>query len=80
MRQLVAIHMADQQIIMGEVETLPNRTDQFIILHDPVQPGGKRLDISEDGVTTILVSWHQIRLVQLLPDISGEMPISFVRE
>lgn len=80
MRQPVAIHMADQEVIMGEVETLPNQTDQFIILHNPLQPDGKRLNFVEEGVNTILVSWHQVLFVQLLPGAGGDMPISFVRE
>jgi hypothetical protein len=80
MRLPVAIHMVDQEIIMGEVETLPNQTDQFIILHNPLLPDGKRPDFVEEGVNTLLVSWHQIVFVQLLPGTGGDMPISFVRE
>jgi hypothetical protein len=80
MRQPVAIHMADQEIIMGEVETLPNQSDRFIILHNPSQPDGKRLKFVEEGVNTILVSWQQILFVQLLPGAGGDMPLSFVRE
>ena len=80
MRQPIAIHMADQEIIMGEVETLPNQSDRFIILHNPSQPDGKRLKFVEEGVNTVLVSWHQILFVQLLAGAGGDMPISFVRE
>ena len=80
MRQPIAIHMADQEIIMGEVETLPNQTDRFIILHNPLQSDGKRLSYVEEGVNTLLVSWHQILFVQLLPGAGGDMPLSFVRE
>ena len=80
MRQPVAIHLADQEIIMGEVETLPNQADRFIILHNPIHPDGKRPLFVEEGVNTILVSWHQILFVQLLPGAGGDMPISFVRE
>ncbi len=80
MRQPIAIHLADQEIIVGEVETLPNQADRFIILHNPSQPDGKRLKFVEEGVNTILVSWHQILFVQLLPGAGGDMPISFVRE
>jgi hypothetical protein len=80
MRQPIAIHMVDQEIIMGEVETLPNQTDQFIILHNPTHTDGRRPSFVEESVNTILVSWHQILLVQLLPGTGGDTPISFVRE
>ena len=80
MRLPIAVHLIDQEIIMGEVETLPNQADQFIILHNPLHPDGKRPKFVEEGVSTILVSWQQILFVQLLPSAGGEMPISFVRE
>ncbi len=80
MRQSIAIHMVNQEIITGEVETLPNQSDRFIILHNPLQPDGKRLGFVEEGVNTLLVSWHQVLFIQLLPGTGGNMPISFVRE
>jgi hypothetical protein len=80
MRQPIAIHTVDQEIIMGDVETLPNQADRFIILHNPSQMDGKRLKFLEEGVNTIMVSWHQIVYVELLPGTGGDIPISFVRE
>jgi hypothetical protein len=80
MRQSVAIHLINQEIITGEVETLPNQADRFIILHNPVHPDGKRPVFLEEGVDTIMVSWHRIVYVQLLPGTGGDVPISFVRE
>ena len=80
MRQPVAIHMVNQETIIGEVESLPNQSDQFMILHNPLHPDGRRLDFVEEGVETLLVSWHQVLFVQLLPSTGGDLPISFVRE
>jgi len=80
MRQHIAIHLLDQEIIMGEVDSLPNQADRFIILHDPIHPDGKRPVFVEEGVDTIFVSWHQIVYVQLLPGTGSDTPISFVRE
>ena len=80
MRQPVFVHLAEQEIIMGDVETLPNPSDQFIILHNPLQLDGKRLSFVEEGVKTIWVPWHQILFVQLLPGYGNDAPISFVRE
>ncbi len=80
MRQPVVLHMADLEILKGEVDKLPNPAEQFIILHNPQQLDGKRPRFVEADVTTILVSWHQISYMQLLPDTGSDMPISFVRE
>ncbi len=80
MRQPVVVHMANQETLIGEVETLPNQADRFIILHNPLQPDGRMLESVEEGVATILISWHQVLFVQLLPGTGSDMPISFVRE
>jgi hypothetical protein len=80
MHQSVVLHMVDQEIIMGDVETLPIPSDQFIIIHNPLLPDGRRLSYLEDGVRTILVPWHQILFVQLLPGDGSDMPVGFVRE
>lgn len=80
MRQYVELHMANNEIIRGEVDSLPNRTDQFIILHNPKYADGSRPSYLVDGVKTVLVSWRHIVLLQLLPGADGDKPISFVRE
>ena len=80
MRQTVVLQMVNQDMIKGEVDTLPNRADQFMILHNPEQPDGSKLSFVDEGVKTILVSWHQILYVQLFPGTGRDMPISFIRE
>jgi hypothetical protein len=80
MWQPVILQLVDQEILRGDLETLPNPDDQFMILHNPRQPDGKKLGFVEEGVEKILVPWHQILVVQLLPDAGNSEPISFVRE
>jgi hypothetical protein len=76
----VLIHTVDQETLAGEIEALPDPTDQFIILHMPQQREGTMLDNLKAGVVTILLPWPQIQFVQLLPDTGSDEALSFVRE
>ena len=80
MLQPVMLRLIDEQLILGEIEQLPNPTDQFMIIRNPRQRDGMKLVYMEDDVNTILIPWHQIAFVQLLPGSGIEEVIGFVRE
>ena len=46
----------------------------------PRQHDGMKLAFLQDDVTTILIPWHQIVFVQLLPGSGIDKVIGFVRE
>jgi hypothetical protein len=74
------LRLIDEQLILGEIEQLPNPADQFMIIRNPRQRDGLKLAYLQDDVTTILIPWHQIMFVQLLPGSGIEEVIGFVRE
>ncbi|NCF66768.1 MAG: hypothetical protein JSV68_14350 [Anaerolineaceae bacterium] len=80
MLQPVMLRLIDEQLILGEIEQLPNPADQFMIIRNPRQRDGMKLAYLQDDVTTILIPWHQIAYVQLLPGSGIEKVIGFVRE
>lgn len=80
MGQTVVIHLVDENIIIGDVDQLPDPADQFMILQDPKQRDGSRLASIRPEVNTILLPWHQIAYVQLIPESGSERVIGFVRE
>jgi hypothetical protein len=80
MRQPVLLHLQDEELILGEIDQLPNPTDQFMILHRPRQQDGSKLAQLQENVPTILIPWHQITYVQLLPGSGIDKVIGFGRE
>jgi len=80
MRQPVLLHLTDEELILGEIDQLPNPVDQFMIIHKPRQRDGSKLARLQENVPTILVPWHQIAYVQLLPGSGIDEVIGFVRE
>ena len=80
MRRPVLIHLIDEEFVLGEVDQLPNPADQFMIIHKPRQQDGTKLAYIQENVPTILIPWHQIIYVQLLPGSGIDEVIGFVRE
>lgn len=79
MRQSVLLHLTDETQILGEVDQLPKPSDQFMIIHKPQQKDGSKLAFMEDNGPTLLIPWHQIAYVQLLPKSGIDEVIGFVR-
>ncbi len=80
MRQPIMLHLTNEELIIGEIHQLPNSSDQFMIIHNPRQPNGTTLAYLEEDVITIMIPWHQTKMVQLLPGIGIGEVIGFVRE
>ncbi len=80
MQQSVLLLLTDNELILGEIDQLPDPTDQFMIIHKPRKRDGSKLVQIQENVPTILVPWHQISYVQLLPGSGIDEVIGFVRE
>ena len=80
MRQSVILHLVGEEPVIGEIDDMPNKAEQFMILHHPRRRDGKPLGYVNDDVTAVIFPWHRINLVQILPVADIEDVIGFVRE
>jgi hypothetical protein len=77
----VIIHITNEDAILCEVEKLPDPGDQVILVHSPRRKDGKDLHYLEDEVTTMIIPWHRINFIEVLPSADDlEEVITFVRE
>lgn len=77
----VIIHIANEDALLGEIEKLPEPTDQIVTIHNPRRRDGKDLHYIEDEVSTVIFPWHRINFIEILPsDAELEEIITFVRE
>lgn len=77
----VIVHITNEDAIVGEIEELPATSDQFITIRNPTRKDGKDLHYLEDEVTTMMVPWHRINFVEVMPSADElEEVITFVRE
>ena len=59
MRQTVLLQLTDEELILGEIDQLPNPADQFMIIHKPRQRNGTILAHLQENVPII---FHGTRL------------------
>ncbi len=74
------LHISNEDPILCDVEQLPGPEDQFVMVNNPRRRDGKEIHNLDDEVTTMIVPWHRINFVQVLPSTESEEVISFIRE
>ncbi len=70
------IHVANDEPIMAEVEVLPEPTDLVILCMNPRRRDGKEVHYVLAEVQTIIIPWHRINFVEIMPSASEEEIVS----
>ncbi len=76
----VIVHIANEDAIVCELEEMPDPTATFLILNNPRRRDGKDVHYLDEDVTSMMVPWHRIMFVQMMPTAGAEEVIGFVRE
>jgi hypothetical protein len=76
----VIVHIENQELVVGEIDEMPNPGDQFIVVKNPRKRDGKDLSYLNEGVTTVLWPMTKINFIELMPTEEEEKIIGFVRE
>lgn len=76
----IIVHIVNEDAVVCEVDELPKPASQFIMVHNPRRRDGKDIHYLDEDVTTMIVPWHRINFVQVLPSADVEEVIGFVRE
>lgn len=73
------VHLNNTDSIKLDVEEMPDPTEYAVTGRNPREKTDKEVAWIEDGVTTIMVPWWRITLVEVLPSPSeaGEFPLPF---
>ena len=64
------IHISNEEPILAEVEELPADTAQVLYCMNPRRRDGKELHYILSEVQTIILPWHRINFIEIMP--SGE--------
>ena len=76
----VYVHINNEDPIMGEIEDIPDPTDQFILVKNPRKKDGKDVHYLEQNVSQVIWPMHRITFIELFQDKEEDEVISFVRE
>jgi hypothetical protein len=61
------IHIANDEPILGEVEELPSATDLTITCMNPRRRDGKDIHYVLPEVQIIIIPWHRVNFVEIMP-------------
>jgi hypothetical protein len=75
----IIVHIANEDPVVCEVESLPGGTDQLITIHNPRRRDGMDLHYLEEDVSTMIIPFHRINFIQVLPSAEIDDVIGFVR-
>jgi hypothetical protein len=75
----ILVHIVNEDPIVLDVDELPDPSDQYVFGMNPRYRDGKDVHYILGEVTTILLPWHRITFIELLPSESDEDVVGFVR-
>lgn len=80
MSVMVIVHINNEDAVKGEIEKMPDTGDNLIIINNPQRKDGKDLHYLDEEVNTMIVPFHRINFVQVMPSADVDEVIGFVRE
>jgi len=76
----VIMHLTNEDPVVGELDKLPDQADQVVVINNPRLKDGKDLFYLEAEVTTVIIPWHRITFIEIMPSAELDEVITFVRE
>ena len=76
----VLIHIVGEESIVGEIESIPEPTDQVLIVNNLRLRDGRDVSYLLPETDTVVYPWIRIHCVEILPSEEKEEIISFIRE
>jgi hypothetical protein len=76
----VILHILNADPVVGEVDELPNLTDNILVLNNPRMRDGKDVPYLAENVVTIIWPLDKLNFIEVLAGKEEEEIIGFVRE
>jgi len=76
----VLVHILNEEAVVGEVEHIPEPTDQVLIVSNLRYRDGRQVSYLLPETNTVVYPWTRIHCVEILPSEEKEEIVSFIRE
>lgn len=75
------VHIPGEESILCEIETMPQPTDNFVVIFNPTRKDGKPIPTLEDSTTSVIFPWTRVSYIELFDERSQrENVVGFFRE
>ena len=75
----IQVHITGEDPVVIDVDELPHPQDNFVMGMNPQRRDGKDVNYVMREVNTIILPWHRINFIQILPGEREEV-LTFIRE
>lgn len=69
------LHIANAEPVKLDVEDLPHPSDLMILGRNPRDRKDREVDWLDEGVTTVMIPWSRINLIQVMPDPNAQSDV-----
>jgi hypothetical protein len=76
----VLIHLMSEDPIVAEMESLPDPNAQFFTCENPRRRDGRDVEYVLPEVRSVMMPWHRVHCVEILPGEEEEEIVTIVRE
>jgi hypothetical protein len=76
----VILHILNSDPVVGEIDDLPNPTDNILVLSNPRTRDGKDLVYLDENVVTVIWPLAKLNFIEVMAGKEEEEIIGFVRE
>jgi hypothetical protein len=76
----VLIHLLNEDAVVGEIDHIPEPTDQVLIASNVRLRDGRNVSYLLPETDTVIYPWTRIHCVEILPGEQEEEIVSFIRE
>lgn len=80
MPHTVLVHVLNEDAVVGEIENIPEPTDQVLIVSNLRLRDGRSVPYLLPETDTVVYPWARIHCVEILPSEEEEEIVSFIRE
>ncbi len=80
MAYTILIHVLNEDAILGEIEELPDPADQFLVINSPRLRDGRDVTYFLAETNTVILPWHRVHSIEIMPTEEEEEIVTFVRE
>ncbi len=80
MPHTVLIHILNEEAIVGEIEQIPEPSDQVLIVSNLHYRDGRDVSYILPETDTVVYPWSRIHCLEILPGEEKEEIVSFIRE
>lgn len=80
MPHTVLIHILNEEAVVGEIERIPEPTDQVLIVNSVRHRDGRDVSYVLPETDTVVYPWARIHCIEILPGEEEEEIVSFIRE